>query len=131
MDETEVLVVGAGPTGLTLAIDLAHRGIRTLLVERHERPPVVRHPRAHDEAIFARGEREANDELVVQGPLQGATYVVAKVSLGVLRDFRVTDHVKVGIGALYAVNFLPQPLGLLYGGGDPQGAMAFVRLNVN
>lgn len=38
MDETEVLVVGAGPTGLTLAIDLAHRGIRTLLVERHERP---------------------------------------------------------------------------------------------
>jgi hypothetical protein len=81
--------------------------------------------------IFARGEREANDELVVQGPLQGATYVVAKVSLGVLRDFRVTDHVKVGIGALYAVNFLPQPLGLLYGGGDPQGAMAFVRLNVN
>ncbi len=38
MNEIEVLVVGAGPTGLTLAIDLAHRGVRTILVERHERP---------------------------------------------------------------------------------------------
>lgn len=38
MLETEVLVVGAGPTGLTLALDLAQRGVKTMLVERHERP---------------------------------------------------------------------------------------------
>lgn len=31
---TEVLVVGAGPTGLTLACDLARRGVRALVVER-------------------------------------------------------------------------------------------------
>ncbi|MFE6404682.1 FAD-dependent monooxygenase [Streptomyces alboflavus] len=31
---TEVLVVGAGPTGLSLAVDLARRGVRALVVER-------------------------------------------------------------------------------------------------
>ncbi|TLS44556.1 pentachlorophenol monooxygenase [Streptomyces montanus] len=31
---TEVLIVGGGPTGLTLAIDLARRGVRSLVVER-------------------------------------------------------------------------------------------------
>ncbi|MFE1952691.1 FAD-dependent monooxygenase [Streptomyces sp. NPDC059524] len=31
---TEVLIVGAGPTGLVLAADLARRGVRALLVER-------------------------------------------------------------------------------------------------
>jgi 2-polyprenyl-6-methoxyphenol hydroxylase-like FAD-dependent oxidoreductase len=32
---TQVLIVGAGPVGLTLAIDLAQRGVRVLLVERN------------------------------------------------------------------------------------------------
>jgi 2-polyprenyl-6-methoxyphenol hydroxylase-like FAD-dependent oxidoreductase len=32
---TEVLVVGAGPVGLTLALDLGRRGVRTMLVERN------------------------------------------------------------------------------------------------
>ncbi|MFD4545211.1 FAD-dependent oxidoreductase [Streptomyces sp. NPDC058466] len=34
---TDVLVVGAGPTGLTLAIDLARRGVDALVVERADR----------------------------------------------------------------------------------------------
>jgi 2-polyprenyl-6-methoxyphenol hydroxylase-like FAD-dependent oxidoreductase len=36
MTETQVLIVGAGPVGLTLAIDLGRRGVRCTLVERNE-----------------------------------------------------------------------------------------------
>ncbi|MGW1073541.1 FAD-dependent monooxygenase [Streptomyces sp. NPDC002537] len=35
--DTDVLIAGAGPTGLVLAIDLARRGIRHRIVERSER----------------------------------------------------------------------------------------------
>jgi 2-polyprenyl-6-methoxyphenol hydroxylase-like FAD-dependent oxidoreductase len=34
----DVLIIGAGPTGLTLAIDLGRRGVRCTLVEQKERP---------------------------------------------------------------------------------------------
>src|ERR1700757_5077564 len=34
--ETQVLIVGAGPVGLTLAIDLGRRGVRCTLIERNE-----------------------------------------------------------------------------------------------
>src|SRR5260221_13927793 len=37
-DETDVLIVGAGPVGLGLAIDLGQRGIRTTVVERYLEP---------------------------------------------------------------------------------------------
>lgn len=37
MNATQVLIVGAGPVGLALAIELGHRGIRCLVVERNER----------------------------------------------------------------------------------------------
>lgn len=33
--DTEVLVVGAGPVGMTLAMDLAHRGVEVTVVEQH------------------------------------------------------------------------------------------------
>jgi len=36
--DSDVLIVGAGPTGLTLAIDLGRRGVRTILIEQKERP---------------------------------------------------------------------------------------------
>lgn len=42
--DTEVLIVGAGPIGLTLAVLLAARGIETLVVESH--PGLSRHPKA-------------------------------------------------------------------------------------
>src|SRR5205807_306999 len=35
---TDVLIVGAGPTGLTLAIDLGRRGVRCTLLEQKDRP---------------------------------------------------------------------------------------------
>ena len=36
--DCDVLIVGGGPTGLTLAVDLGQRGVRTILVEQKERP---------------------------------------------------------------------------------------------
>jgi 2-polyprenyl-6-methoxyphenol hydroxylase-like FAD-dependent oxidoreductase len=36
--DTQVLIVGAGPTGLTLAIDLGLRGVHCLLIEQKEAP---------------------------------------------------------------------------------------------
>jgi 2-polyprenyl-6-methoxyphenol hydroxylase-like FAD-dependent oxidoreductase len=36
--ETEVLIVGAGPVGLTLAVDLGQKGVRCTLIERKDAP---------------------------------------------------------------------------------------------
>ena len=38
MSDTQVLIVGAGPVGLTLAIDLGQRGIKCTLIERKDQP---------------------------------------------------------------------------------------------
>lgn len=38
MTDTQVLIVGGGPVGLTLAIDLGQRGIDCTLVDKRERP---------------------------------------------------------------------------------------------
>ena len=56
--ETQVIVVGGGPVGLTLAMDLARRGIRTVVAElRHKgEPPSVKcnHVSARSMEIFRR-----------------------------------------------------------------------------
>lgn len=39
--DIEVLVVGAGPTGLMLAVQLARRGVRTLIVDRNPEPSLT------------------------------------------------------------------------------------------
>src|SRR6188472_1622703 len=36
--DTDVLVVGAGPTGLMLANQLVRRGVRTMIIDRHAGP---------------------------------------------------------------------------------------------
>jgi 2-polyprenyl-6-methoxyphenol hydroxylase-like FAD-dependent oxidoreductase len=38
LSDTQVLIVGAGPVGLTLAIDLGQRGVRCTLIERKDKP---------------------------------------------------------------------------------------------
>ena len=57
MFDTEVLIVGAGPVGLTLAIDLGHKGVRCTLVERKQAPeflPKMERCNARTMEIFRR-----------------------------------------------------------------------------
>lgn len=57
MADTQVLIVGGGPVGLTLAIDLGMRGIRCTLVEQKEAPaflPKMERCNARTMEIFRR-----------------------------------------------------------------------------
>ena len=82
--------------------------------------------------VFGRGEITENRELVeLEGEEHGPAFTVGKVSLGALRDFKVADHLSLGLGGLFAVNFVPDGLAPLYGGNNPVGAMGFLRLKVD
>jgi hypothetical protein len=78
---------------------------------------------------FGRGEVTENRELTDLE--DGPAYRVGKVSLGAVRDFRVAEHFSLGLGGLFAVNFVPDGLVPLYGGHNPTGAMGFVRLKLD
>lgn len=80
--------------------------------------------------VFMRGERVENNELLGLGSPPGLLFTVAKASIGAVRDFRVQERVVLGVGALYARNFLPGALSPLYGTAAPDGLMAFVRLKI-
>ena len=79
--------------------------------------------------LFGRAEMTENRELVA-GVENGPAYRVGKVSLGTVRDFRIAEHLSIGVGGLLAVNFVPSELAPLYGGNNPTGAMGFVRLKL-
>ena len=83
-----------------------------------------------DWTLFGRAEYAQNNELLFVGGHHGPTFDVGKVSLGAIRDFRVAPHVKLGVGALAASNFVPRPLKPFYAG-DPKRAMAFLRVKVD
>jgi hypothetical protein len=72
-----------------------------------------------------------NRELVAGPAEHGPAYRVGKVSLGAVRDFKVAEHLSVGLGGLFAVNFVPDELAPLYGFHNPTGAMGFVRLKLD
>jgi len=81
--------------------------------------------------VFARAEHVENNELLTTGDEHhGPTFTVNKASIGAIRDFALAEHVKVGVGALYALNFVPEGLEAAYGSSTPSGAMAFVRLKI-
>jgi hypothetical protein len=80
--------------------------------------------------LFARAERTENAELGGAGNHHGPAYRVGKVSLGGLHDFRAAPHVRLGVGGLWAFNFIPRGLEPSYGG-DQEGAMIFLRLAID
>jgi hypothetical protein len=77
--------------------------------------------------IFGRGEMTENRELL-EAEEHGAAFSVGKVSLGAVHDFRLAEHLSLGLGGLFAVNFVPDGLRDQYGGRHPNGAMGFLRL---
>lgn len=60
----------------------------------------------------------------------GEAFRVGKVSAGAIRDFSLAPQVKLGVGGLLSVNFVPEGLRAEYGKARPLGGMAFVRLKV-
>ena len=94
-NDTDVLVVGAGPTGLTLATECLHRGISVRVIDKaaHANPhakAVVLWPRAM-EAFDRLGMA---DEIAAQAlPIMAANYYtrdrrVARINFGDLPDSR-------------------------------------------
>src|SRR5215218_1708756 len=57
MADTDVLIVGAGPVGLTLAVDLGMKGVKCTLIEQKEAPqflPKMERCNARTMEIFRR-----------------------------------------------------------------------------
>lgn len=80
--------------------------------------------------VFGRLERVDNNELTSSAGHHGRAETVGKLSIGAIHDWRLADHLKVGLGGLYAWNDLPRGLTPSYGR-DPAGAMAFLRFKVD
>jgi hypothetical protein len=73
--------------------------------------------------LFARAEWEENAELLAASEVTRA----GKLSFGAIRDLRLADDLKMGLGALYDFDFVGNGLDTLYDG-NPRGAMVFLRL---
>jgi hypothetical protein len=79
--------------------------------------------------LFGRGELADNRELT--DAEDGPANRVGKLSLGLVRDFKLADDLAIGAGGLLAVNFVPGALAPSYGGHHPTGAMGFIRLKLD
>ncbi|MER6000584.1 FAD-dependent monooxygenase [Nonomuraea angiospora] len=81
MNETDVIVVGAGPTGLMLACELALAGVRCRLLERRtEQPNITRAFAVHARTLELLDARDLAGDLLARGlrvhevqPAPGAT----------------------------------------------------------
>ena len=73
--------------------------------------------------LFARTEWEQNNEL----DALGRTVSVSELTLGAIHDWPIAEHLRFGLGALYAFDFVPSDIVLSYGS-NPHGSLAFVRL---
>ncbi|WP_432926641.1 FAD-dependent oxidoreductase [Microbispora sp. CA-135349] len=93
-DNTDVLIVGAGPTGLTLAVDLARRGVACRIVERAPGPA------AGAKATGSKGKglqprtQEIFDDLGVIGPILAAAtpYPPLRVRIGRVPIWQARMH---------------------------------------
>jgi hypothetical protein len=72
---------------------------------------------------FGRAEWEENNELDAFGRVAR----VGELTIGGIHDWPIAEHFKLGLGALYAFDFVPSAIVPSYGDA-PHGAMAFLRL---
>ncbi|GAA4971630.1 2-polyprenyl-6-methoxyphenol hydroxylase-like FAD-dependent oxidoreductase [Nonomuraea thailandensis] len=87
MTQTDVIVVGAGPTGLMLACELAQAGVRCRLLERRaEQPNITRAFAVHARTLELLDARGLADDLLARGvpvrqvaPAPGATLDLRKL----------------------------------------------------
>lgn len=81
--------------------------------------------------IFGRYENVEKDELFLDpDPRSGQEFQVAKASLGYLYDLQMIDHMKIGMGGLGSMYFLPNSLDSTYGD-HPLSFMLFARVLLN
>ncbi|HEY0265340.1 MAG TPA: hypothetical protein VGC16_01230 [Rhizomicrobium sp.] len=73
--------------------------------------------------LFARAETIGSDELAPEPGVRHA----GELSFGVIKDWRLAEHWKFGVGGLYAFDFAPGSTIKPYGD-DPHGVMGFVRV---
>lgn len=86
-------------------------------------------PDARD-TFFARAERVQEGELVTTGsPLAGEVFGVGKLSVGYIRDWLMTAHLKFGAGGLVSVYALPGQVETAYD--SPRSYMLFLRLKLD
>jgi len=80
-----------------------------------------------DWTLFSRIEAIETDELglIHHGPIEE----VARATLGVSREFALSDSLVMAIGASVTQNWVSDSLSPLYDG-DPTGTLAFVRFKI-
>jgi hypothetical protein len=80
--------------------------------------------------FFARAERLDEYELFdAPSPLHHQVFKVDKLSVGYIRDFKIAEHVSLGIGGLGSAYAYPSALDAAYGS-SPLSYMVFVRLKL-
>jgi 2-polyprenyl-6-methoxyphenol hydroxylase-like FAD-dependent oxidoreductase len=115
IERPAVLIVGAGPVGLALAIELGQRGIRCVVLERHDR--VGRAPRAKTTHVRTREHLRRwgiAEDLAAASPL-GIDYpsdviFVTRLAGYKLAQFKNAFHCAPGRNALYSehAQWIPQ-----------------------
>ena len=81
--------------------------------------------------IFARAEKVQKDELFVPpSPLTGHVFNVGKFSVGYVYDIPLTEHFKLGLGAVVTATDIPSPASTSYSG-NPGSYMLFTRVKLH
>ncbi|GAB3150469.1 FAD-dependent monooxygenase [Microbispora hainanensis] len=105
-ENTDVLIVGAGPTGLTLAVDMARRGVASRIVDESPEPVAG----SKGKGLQPRTQ-EVFDDLGVIGPILAAAtpYPPLHVRMGAVPIWRARMHKSAA-----ATDAVPYPTVLMH-----------------